>query len=329
MCLAKDDHVIEALAPDGTDEALDVRILPGRPGSDEHLGDLEPCYPAPELSSVNGIAIAQEVLGRGVPRECLDDLPGRPFRSWVCGDVEMQHAPPVVGEDDEDEEDLEGCRGNGEEIYRDQVLEVVLQKGSPGLGRWFQSLRHPARDSALGDFDPELKQLAVDPRRSPKWVCSGHPADESQELWIDSRSTRLATRLPSPVSPETLAMPANDGCRVNEDKRLSPAVPERPERGPEEAISWAKAGTATRARQDSELVSKCQVLEDEISPDLEGRSERPRESEEDLEHQLSLPAITAGCQRFRWADGVLANHRALRPPMRRLEVLQSVYGHDR
>ena len=30
MCLAKDDHVIEVLAPDRTDEALDVRILPGR-----------------------------------------------------------------------------------------------------------------------------------------------------------------------------------------------------------------------------------------------------------------------------------------------------------
>jgi hypothetical protein len=174
--------------------------------------------------------------------------------------------------------------------------------------RRLRSLRHPARDSALGDFDPELEQLAVDPRRSPKWVCSGHPADESQELWIDSRSARPATRLPSPVSPETLAMPANDGCRVNEDKRISPAVPERSERGPEEAISWAKAGAAARARQDSELVPKCQVLEDEISADLEGRAERSRKSGEDLEHQPSLPAITAGCQRLPWADGVLANH---------------------
>ena len=73
-------------------------------------------------------------------------------------------------------------------------------------------------------------------------------------------------------------MPANDGCRVNEDEQVPPAVPERPERGPEEAISWAKAGAAARARQDSELVPKCQVLEDEIWVDLEGRSERPRES---------------------------------------------------
>ena len=58
MCLAKDDHVIKALAADRTDKALDVRILPGRPGSDEHFGDLEPCHPALEVSSVDAIAIA-------------------------------------------------------------------------------------------------------------------------------------------------------------------------------------------------------------------------------------------------------------------------------
>jgi len=56
-------------------------------------------------------------------------------------------------------------------------------------------------------------------------------------------------------------------------------------------------------------VPKRQVLEDEISADLEGRAERSRKSGEDLEHQPSLPAITAGCQRLPWADGVLANHK--------------------
>jgi len=65
-----------------------------RPGSDEHFGNLDPCHPALEVSSVDGIAIAQEVLRRGVPREGLDDLPGRPLRCRVFGDVEMHNAPP-------------------------------------------------------------------------------------------------------------------------------------------------------------------------------------------------------------------------------------------
>jgi len=126
MCLSKDDHVIEALAPDRTDQALDIRILPGRPGRDEHFGDLEPRHPAPEVGSVDGVAIAQELPRRHVPREGLDKLPGRPFRGRVLGDVAVQQAPSVVGEDDEDEEDLKGCRGNGEEVDRDQVTEVIL-----------------------------------------------------------------------------------------------------------------------------------------------------------------------------------------------------------
>ena len=111
MCLAQDDHVIEALAPDRTDEALDVRILPGRPGSDEHFGDPESGQPASEAIAVDGITIAQEVPRRGIPREGLDDLPGRPFRGRVFRDVEVENPPPVVGEHNEDKQDLEGCRG--------------------------------------------------------------------------------------------------------------------------------------------------------------------------------------------------------------------------
>jgi len=128
MCLSKDDHVIEAFAPDRTDQALDIRILPGRPGRDEHFGDLEPLHPTSEVSSVDGVAIAQEVPRRRVPREGLDNLPGRPFRGRVLGDVAVQQAPPVVGEDDEDEEDWPGSSG-------------ARGLGSPG-GAWaFQSGR--------------------------------------------------------------------------------------------------------------------------------------------------------------------------------------------
>lgn len=105
-------------------------------------------------------------------------------------------------------------------------------------------------------------------------------------------------RLPSPVSSETLPAPANDGCRVDEDKRVSPAVPEPPERGPEEAISWAEAGTAARARQDSELVPKRQVLEDEISADLNGRSERLLESGEEIGLHSVCPRSLQGVKDF-------------------------------
>ena len=46
-------------------------------------------------------------MRRAIPREGLDDLLSCPFSGRVLGDVEVEHAPPVVGEHDEDEEDAE------------------------------------------------------------------------------------------------------------------------------------------------------------------------------------------------------------------------------
>ena len=51
----------------------------------------------------------------------------------MLGHVEMDDAPAVVGEHDEDEEDAEPSSGHGEEIDRDQVPDMIGQKGSPSL----------------------------------------------------------------------------------------------------------------------------------------------------------------------------------------------------
>lgn len=59
MGLAQDDHVIETLSSNGADKTFDVRILPRRPRSDEHLGDTEPGQPASEAMPIDGITIAQ------------------------------------------------------------------------------------------------------------------------------------------------------------------------------------------------------------------------------------------------------------------------------
>ena len=108
MALAKHDHVIKKLTPDRADEALDVRILPRRPGRCECFGHLEPGDSLAEVTPEDGIAIAQEVARCGVPRERLDDLLPRPLGGRVLSDVEVEHAPAVVGEHYEDEEDAEG-----------------------------------------------------------------------------------------------------------------------------------------------------------------------------------------------------------------------------
>ena len=49
--------------------------------------------------------------------------------------VEVEDAPAMVGEHDEDEEDAQASGGHGEEIDRDQVPDVIGLERSPDLRR--------------------------------------------------------------------------------------------------------------------------------------------------------------------------------------------------
>ena len=50
--------------------------------------------------------------------------------------VDMQDAAPIVGEDDEDEQDPAGERRHREEVDRDGRAEMVLEEGAPALRGW-------------------------------------------------------------------------------------------------------------------------------------------------------------------------------------------------
>ena len=68
----------------------------------------------------------------------------------------MNRTSTVMLENHEDEQELEGNRWNEEEICRDQVLSVILEKGSPGLGGRFpvpdQYLATVACDTSIPIF---------------------------------------------------------------------------------------------------------------------------------------------------------------------------------
>jgi hypothetical protein len=53
----------------------------------------------------------------------------------VLGHAEVDDAPAMVGEQNEDEEHPQARRGHREEIDRDQVPDVVGEERPPGLRR--------------------------------------------------------------------------------------------------------------------------------------------------------------------------------------------------
>ena len=67
------------------------------------------------------------------------------------------------------------------------VRRVVAQKGTPSLAWRPASLDHVLGDARLRDLKPELEQLAVDARRSPKRVLNAHPPDQDAEVRLDLR----------------------------------------------------------------------------------------------------------------------------------------------
>ena len=90
--------------------------------------DSHALHAVPKLLAIDLVTITQEIGGRGLLREGVDELLGRPGGGGMLGDVEVDDPPAVVSEHDEDEEDAEASGRHGEEIDRDQVLDMVSEE---------------------------------------------------------------------------------------------------------------------------------------------------------------------------------------------------------
>src|SRR5437773_10121042 len=110
------DDVIEAFPSNRPDDALREWILPGRAGGDEDLANPHAFHPPYEHVAVDGVPIAEQVLGRCLFREVLDKLLGGPGGGWVVGDVDLDEFSTVVSKDQESEEQAAGEGRDDEEV---------------------------------------------------------------------------------------------------------------------------------------------------------------------------------------------------------------------
>jgi Putative undecaprenyl diphosphate synthase len=111
VSLAEDEDVIQTLAPDGADEVLCEGVLPRAVRRRQDFPDAHTLHSVPKLLAVDVVTVAQEIGGRGVAREGVHNLLGRPGRGGMLGDVEVDDTPAVMGEHDEDEEDTQAVTG--------------------------------------------------------------------------------------------------------------------------------------------------------------------------------------------------------------------------
>src|SRR5713101_2733508 len=222
MHLAQDNHMIDALAPDRSDQPFGKAILPrrgwrGRLAPDAH-GAKSACDNAP----IDPIPIADEVVRSFIPGKGLRYLTGNPFCRRICSDVGPDALSAAEPDDDEGIKQVETDSWNNEQIHGGNVRRVIAQEGSPSLAGWPPSFDHVLGDARLRDLKPELEQFAVDAWRAPKRIFEAHPPDQYAQLRVDLRSPSLWARLPTPVAAKADPVPTHerlgpDDCETLQD----------------------------------------------------------------------------------------------------------------
>ncbi len=133
--LAENEHMVQTLAPDRADEPFHAGILSRAVRGRQHFTDPHALHASLERVAVDLVAIAEEIRRGSVFREGVHELRGRSVGGGMLGHVEVEDAPALVGEDDQDEEHAQVGGRNGEEIDRDQFADMVGQERAPGLRR--------------------------------------------------------------------------------------------------------------------------------------------------------------------------------------------------
>jgi hypothetical protein len=132
VSLIQDNEVIQALAPDRTDEAFNVRRLPRRAISDNVLFDAHMPDTSNKIYAVDSITISNEKARRLVEWKCVYYLLRCPPGCWMRGDVEVDNSSSVMAKYDEAVEYLEGHGWNGEEVDCGDLTDVILKETEPG-----------------------------------------------------------------------------------------------------------------------------------------------------------------------------------------------------
>ena len=132
-----------------------------------------------------GVPIKDEKLGRGLKRKCFPQLLNDPSGRRMPRNIEMQHAPTTVADDEKAVEDAKGYGWHGEEIHGGNGFSVIPQNRKPSLGGlWIcRGSSHPTGNRPLGNIEPKHQEFTVDTRRAPGWVLDHHAKDQIPHLF--------------------------------------------------------------------------------------------------------------------------------------------------
>src|SRR2546426_12406823 len=104
-------------------------------------------------------------MGKG-----LSDLLCRPRSGRGAAHVEVYDLAAVMKQDHEKVEHAKRHRGRHEEVDGDEISDVVLEEGSPGLRGRVRATRHEPTNRGVWNVENELEEPAMDARGFPAGV---------------------------------------------------------------------------------------------------------------------------------------------------------------
>ena len=269
-----------------------------------------------KFEAVDAVAISEQVFrwraeGKGFPQ-----LLGSPARRRAFDDIKVENPAAVMGQNDEDVEDLKGEGRDGQEIDGDRTVEVIAKECLPVWRSGESRTRaHVFGDGSLGDIEAELEQFAVDSRSAPQRIGQAHLLDQSNGAWTDSLATRFTRpAFPAPEEPESGTVPLDDSARLNQKEPDLPICPRLREPRPEGAVRRGQAQGFVATVEDQELVSQSEVFEDQIPARVEAgesnmeQHREPREhgfkSSQKCEENRAFSRCTEFSPTHRWSSGI-------------------------
>ena len=162
-----DDNVVQALSPYGSNNSLDIRILPRRAGRRDNFLNIQALDPSSNLLTVNGIPITQQIAWSGIEWKCFYQLLGRPPCGGMRCNIEVHDVTAVMAEHDKHIENAKCGGRDREEINPSYTVGMVFEKRPPGLGWRITVWNHVLCNSGLGYLDAKYFQFAMDSRGTP------------------------------------------------------------------------------------------------------------------------------------------------------------------
>ncbi len=107
------------------------------------------------------------------------------------------------------------------------------------------------------------------------------------------QATEDGAGAPPPIEPPTLAVPADDGLRPDEDQ-MPPPIPVEPAgEHPEELVPAVQSWEAPGSEGDLELLAQEEILEKEVVLVAEASGKRAEQEPEEGEHRIKIAGLAS------------------------------------